>query len=616
MCGIAGFLNKSGVPASQETIRSMTEAVRHRGPDGYGYYTSGNLALGHRRLAIIDLSEAANQPMHWQGGGLTIIFNGEIYNYVELRDELQRLGHRFATHSDTEVILAAYAQWGPECVGRFNGMWAFAIYDRQRNQLFCSRDRFGVKPFHYVNNERVFAFGSEIKQLLDFLPSRRANHDVMMTFLVTSWLDYSEEETFFEGINKLPAGHNLIVDVPTGKLECRRYYRLVGRPLNGLAPEQVPFRFLDLLSDAVSLRLRSDVPVGTCLSGGLDSSVIAALAAPQYMAACRQPFAAITALSIDGAVDEEPYARQVVKKSGLRWLKVRPTSADFVAAMPNVIYHQDEPIRSPSMVMQYFVMRTAREHATPVLLDGQGADETLLGYDIYCGPWIRSALRRDGVKAGIRAFQDALANRQRMSAATCLKWTVGLGLTGLRYRRARREVPHLHSFPDLPGILRQHAASTRDWEQFQLVEIGNLSLPQLLRYEDRNSMAFSIETRLPFLDYRLVEFCVGLPIQFKIREGWGKWVMRKAAAGAVPDPILWRKDKIGFEAPDAMWLNQEAKKVRQTVLGSGLVRSISHETRLRDSFDHLPLKHRWRLFALALWSEQFGVENSSAAARA
>src|ERR1019366_4767146 len=358
MCGIAGFVNKRGEPASQDVLSAMTHAVRHRGPDGSGVYVQRNLGLGHRRLAIIDLSDAANQPMHSTDGGLTIVFNGEIYNYVEIRQELKQCGHVFSTQSDTEVILEAYAKWGSECVQRFNGMWAFALYDHRRKLVFCSRDRFGVKPFYYVDTPGVFAFGSEIKQLLDFLPAREANSEIVLTFLVTGLVDYSEQ-TFFEGVRKLLPGHNLFIDLATGDVERKRYYAPSPLNLDGVTSEQLERRFLETLASAVELRLRSDVPVGSCLSGGLDSSTIAALAAPRYREQGNGPFRAVTAVSLEPGTDESRYAQRMAQHSGLRWLTTRPTAADFIGAMENVASHQDEPFPGPSPLMQYFVMRTA-----------------------------------------------------------------------------------------------------------------------------------------------------------------------------------------------------------------------------------------------------------------
>jgi asparagine synthase (glutamine-hydrolysing) len=610
MCGIAGIINKNGAPVDRGLLQRMTERAKHRGPDGVGYHFSGNVGLGHRRLAIIDLTDGGSQPMHSGDGRLTVTFNGEIYNYLEIRDELRRLGHHFATGSDTEVVLAAYTEWGADCVHQFNGMWAFAIHDRQRQLLFCSRDRFGVKPFYYIDSDRIFAFGSEIKQLVDLLPKRAANTEVMHTFLISGLTDYSED-TFFQDVRKLLPGHNLQVDLQSGAVECRQYYRVQAMDLHGATPEEIEQRFLELFESSVELRLRSDVPVGICLSGGLDSSAIAMLAAPRYQSRSGQPFCAITAISTDPENNESRYAQQMVERAGLCWLSVTPTPQDFVKAMPDIAYHQDEPILSPSPVMQYFVMRAARENGVTVLLDGQGADETLLGYQYYFGMYLRSVCRENGVVAGLHALRSAIAQNTRLSYGSALKYILGIATPGLRYMRDRLAAAHLHAAPPLPQILCDQAASVSGLRSFQAQEISANTLPPLLRYEDRNSMAFGVETRLPFLDYRLVELCVGLSMDYKIRDGWTKWILRRCMTGIVPETIVWRKDKIGFEAPDAAWMEAEESQLRRTIMSSELVRSVSDGAKLEDGYSSMTLRNRWRLYSLAVWSEQFGIGAAS-----
>jgi asparagine synthase (glutamine-hydrolysing) len=610
MCGIAGLINKSGGPADRQWLERMTELVRHRGPDGTGYAVSGNVGLGHQRLAILDLSEAASQPMHSSDCHFTITFNGEIYNYLELREQLQRCGHHFVSRSDTEVILAAYSEWGAECVQRFNGMWAFAIHDRARNLLFCSRDRFGVKPFYFIDNGTLFAFGSEIKQLLDLLPTRAANSEIMSTFLLTGLLDYSAS-TFFDGVQKLLPGHNLLVDLQSGAVYCRQYYKLQAVELGDATGEEIESRFLGLLENSIELRLRSDVPVGTCLSGGIDSSAIAALAAARYAGRSGTKFRAVTAISTDPATDESRHAREMVKWSRLDWLSFTPLAEDFAEVMAMMSYHQDEPVPSASPMMQYFVMRTARENGIPVLLDGQGADEILLGYRYYMGMYVRSVYREKGAAAALRALHHATAQNERLSYASTVKYALGMSFPKLRHMRSLWQSNYLRSTARAPQVLRDIANACRDWSSFQTWEIGAGTLPALLRYEDRNSMAFGVEARLPFLDYRLVELCLGLPVEYKIRNGWTKWVLRKCMAGTVPESILWRKDKIGFEAPDEVWMDAQESTVQRTITASDLVRSVTDEARLKASLASLPLGNRWRLYSVAVWGEQFGIDTAT-----
>ena len=432
----------------------------------------------------------------------------------------------------------------------------------------------------------------------------------MHTFLISGLTDHSAD-TFFQNVRKLLPGHNLLVDLQSGAVECQQYYRVQATDLHGATPEEIERRFLELFESSIEFRLRSDVPVGICLSGGLDSSAIAMLAAPPYQSRSGQSFCAITAISTDPENNESRYAQQMVKRAGLRWLSVTPTPGDFVKAMPDIAYHQDEPILSPSPVMQYFVMQVARENGVTVLLDGQGADETLLGYQYYFGMYLRSVCREHGVVAGFRALQSAVAQNTRLSYGSALKYILGIGTPRLRYLRDRLAFAHLHCAPPLPQILHDHAASLRELHSFQSQEISANTLPSILRYEDRNSMSFGVETRLPFLDYRLVELCVGMSMNYKIRDGWTKWILRHSMTGIVPDAIVWRKDKIGFEAPDAIWMEAEESHLRHTVMGSELVRSISNDVKLKNSFSSMTLRNRWRLYSLAMWSEQFGIGAAS-----
>jgi asparagine synthase (glutamine-hydrolysing) len=297
MCGIAGLILKNGASTGiADNISKMTHLIQHRGPDGEGIYCYRNLGLGHRRLAIIDVSPDGHQPMFYSNNQLVITYNGEIYNYIEIKQELENLGYTFFSQTDTEVILAAYAEWGQECVHRFNGMWAFAILDKLKNTVFCSRDRFGVKPFYYVNTPELFAFGSEIKQLLPFLKSVSANQPLLIDFLLTSISDHSDN-TFFNDVAKLPASHNLVYSLDKNNLEIKPFYQLsFNQRYADMSQAEAIDTYMGLLESSIKLRLRADVPVGTCLSGGLDSSSVASIAAPLYQSAAGRSFNGITAV--------------------------------------------------------------------------------------------------------------------------------------------------------------------------------------------------------------------------------------------------------------------------------------------------------------------------------
>lgn len=606
MCGIVGIVNRTGAPVSQEELDRAIDAVAHRGPDGRGTFRSGNVGLGHRRLAIVDLSEGGLQPMHSQDGALSLIFNGEIYNHLELREELRTRGHAFRTSSDSEVILAAYAEWGPDCVRRFNGMWAFAIHDRLENRLVLSRDRFGVKPLFYVDEPAVFAFGSEIGQLLAYLPSRRTDPDRVKCFLLTGGLDL-DEGTFFEGVRKIPAGTSAIYDLKTDLLTIVPYYALEPHPeYEGLGEQEALARFTALLEDAVRLRLRSDVLVGTCLSGGLDSSSIATIAS-QLNAGTSAPFHAITAISEDLATDETPFAARLVENSHLNWIRVKPSYADFRESLPDIVASQQEPFGGPSLTMQYFVMKAARDHGIKVLLDGQGGDETLLGYEKYYYTFLRQQWRHAGLQGVLEGLASIRVANGRLGPAGIARYVLGARLPSIRMAGHRREMPFLKGAASMPDHIAAFARHSGSAFRLQKLELEKTNLPVLLRYEDRNSMWHGVEARLPFLDFRLVELSLSLPASFKIRQGWTKWILRKAMQDRMPRDVTWRRNKYSFNAPDAIWLKIHADEMKSAVAGSDLLASVCDFKALTAGFQDLPLRSQWRLYSVALWQKAFGI---------
>jgi asparagine synthase (glutamine-hydrolysing) len=602
VCGIFGLVTKTG-PVDADQVGQLTDLVAHRGPDGRGVRVSGNVGLGHRRLAIIDLSEDGAQPMRDRRYPIWITYNGEIYNYLELRAELEALGFTFHTASDTEVLLTAYVCWGEKCLERFNGMWSFAIHDERDNTLFCARDRFGVKPFYYVNTPKEFAFGSEIRQLLPLIKRRVADDDLVSDFLVCGLSDHTNR-TFFEGVEKLPPGHRLRVNVSTGQFDVARYYALKPQ-LTKVDDANAPHSLKDLLDDATRLRLRSDVRVGTCLSGGLDSSTVASLAAKRYSLNSNEAFYAITAVSQQTSNNEEKYAAEVATKSGLNWLRTEPTYEEFASTAETLLDVQEEPFAGPSIMMQYEVMRTARLHGVIVLLDGQGGDETLLGYHRYYAAWLLDHLNRGGIAGFLSAFRAAM--QAGLSPLRLIMYLLGAGSAGIRSAFYRWRYSFLKK-PRLPEALRRFARTTRDALAMQVLEITETNLPMLLRFEDKNSMRFGIETRLPFLDYRFVEFALGLSTRVKLNKGWTKWPLRAAAQDILPATICWRKDKIGFAAPDQIWLNRHSPVMYTKVINSALLARYVDMKALKRRFHQLDLGMRWRLYCVALWGERFQVE--------
>jgi len=365
--------------------------------------------------------------------------------------------------------------------------------------------------------------------------------------------------------------------------------------------------FRDTFEDSIRLRLRSDVQVGTCLSGGLDSSSVSLIAARQHAAASANPFSAITAVSEDPARSEEHYAEQVVRAGRLNWIKTRPVYEDFCDALPRVVRQQEEPFTSPSICMQSFVMQAARENGVTVLLDGQGADEILLGYERYYYAYALAVWRQVGVMETLRWHSQVKQNNSDMTSLRFLALAMRDLSPSLRYLHYLTRARYLSSRPSMPEWMRQYARACVDLRSLQMLEVEITGLPPLLRFEDKNAMAHSIETRLPFLDHRLVERCISLGWNLKMRDGWSKWVVRQSMNDVLPHDIAWRRNKIGFAAPDQLWLTRHAKTMARTVEGSALIARFCNIDAVRKGFLSLDLASQWRLFCTALWEEQFGV---------
>lgn len=606
MCGIFGILGKSGL-VSEQLVEELTNLVAHRGPDGIGVSLKANVGLGHRRLAIIDLSKDGVQPMRHRDEPLTITYNGEIYNYLELRAELQKEGAVFKTATDTEVLLNAYLFWGMRCLEKLNGMWAFAIHDERNDTIFCARDRFGVKPFYYIENSDAFAFASEIRQLLPLIPTRTADSELVNDFLVCGLTDHTSR-TFFEGVRKLPGGHCLTANCANGSIHIERYYTLkASDAARKASPECAAVEIRRLLEDATKLRLRSDVRVGTCLSGGLDSSSVATLAAAQQANRTDEPFCAITAVSEDETNNEEKFAASIVQNSALNWIRTRPQFEDFIGCVDDLVETQEEPFAGPSIMMQYSVMRASRSNGVVVLLDGQGGDETLLGYDRYYAAWLLEELRISGVAGFISAVRAATSINANLTIWRILMYLFG-GRFGVIRELAYRWRYGFLTKVRLPDALWRFAKSTRSATDMQKLEITETNLPMLLRFEDKNSMRFSIETRLPFLDYRLVEYAIGLNVSVKLKLGWTKWVLRAAMAGVLPAEICWRRDKIGFAAPDKLWLGRYGDVMKRRIVSSAFIAKFADVHSLERRFNKIDLGMRWRLYCLTVWSDHFRVE--------
>jgi asparagine synthase (glutamine-hydrolysing) len=600
MCGITGIITKNPEDFREADLKKMNELISHRGPDGEGFYVDGSVAFAHRRLAIIDLSPDGLQPMHYQDK-YVITFNGEVYNYIEVRAELKSLGYSFRTKSDTEVILAAYDKWGTDCVNRFNGMWAFAIYDKKNKIVFCSRDRFGVKPFYYRTSEKDFRFGSEIKQLLK--ETNEANTDLITHYLLTGMHDH-EDRTFFKGIYKLPPSHNLIYDLRTHSFKIERFYELTKKTGE--------LDYKTRLEQAIQLRLRSDVKVGTCLSGGLDSSTVAAIASKLYQAESGEKFNAIHAKSIEKQTDESQYAIEVTNSANLDLHVTEPHPEDFKKVFDEVIYTQEEPFGSPSIYLQYFVMKKAAELGCKVMLDGQGGDETLLGYERYYAPVFATLVKEKG---WIKAFSEAMNSRKnnsKMSLKNILKYIAGTFLINLRVRYQTTKVPLKKKYiPTEYSYFDSLKKEAMNLFNLQRSELFSTNLQALLRYEDKNSMRHAIETRLPFLDYRAVETALSLPVDRKVHQGWTKFVLREICASVLPPNVAWRKNKLGFNAPDKSWLTAIEVEAKNEIRNSKILNTLLETTDIKT----LPISGNWnitwRLINIAAWERVYNVRLSA-----
>ncbi|MFL2746750.1 MAG: asparagine synthase (glutamine-hydrolyzing) [Gammaproteobacteria bacterium] len=600
MCGISGIININGSLVGAEEIERINDLIKHRGPDDEGYFFEKNFAFGHRRLAIIDLTDAGHQPMHFKDR-YVITFNGEIFNYVELREELKELGYVFETSTDTEVILASYDKWGKEAVSRFNGMWAFALYDRKQNIIFCSRDRFGVKPFYFSSTRSKFVFGSEIKQIIELQHQRIVNKKILADYLVTGMQQHTNE-TFFSGVEKLPQGCNLIFDITKGSFTCQRYYYLENEiSLNGDKD-----KYKKLLESSIELRLRSDAPFGSLLSGGIDSSIISSIS-QGLLKSENKKLVSLHSKSMEKITDESAFAQQVADYCDLDLNIIKPSTDEFKGFMNEVVYTQEEPFQGPTVFMQYLVLREAKKLKLKVVLDGQGGDETLLGYPKYYVLYMHHVYKKYGIFKALKTLK-IIKDNSAQSYFVVLYYLVGMSFPSLRKYVHTRQASYFKSFflnlSDY-SYLDDLAKSTSNDKEMQMVEILETNLPVLLKVEDRNSMRHSIEARLPFIDYRCVEEAISMGLEDKINEGWTKYTLRQIGSGILPKSICWRKDKIGFDAPNSIWMDKIDKSL---ILKSRILADVSDMNLLLKKFDKLTFIQQWRLINVAIWEEVYDVK--------
>ncbi len=625
MCGIAGFLNTDGSPADARVVRAMTDIIAHRGPDGSGFHVRGEVALGHRRLSIIDLA-TGGQPMSNEDDSIWITYNGEIFNHADVRPDLEAAGHRYKSHCDTETCIHAYEQWGDESVTHYRGMFSYAIWDQNKRRLFCVRDRLGIKPFYYFWNGRLFAFASEIKALLQHPEiSAQFNEKLLPEYLAFGYT--SGEETLFTGIRKLMPGHTLTVNCGSDpKLEIKQYW---DAPCPTAFEERSDDAWIaecrNRLEEVVRMRLMSDVPLGMFLSGGVDSSAIAALIK-------RMADGPVKTFSVgynESRFSELSEARQVAEQIGTDHHEVLVSMEDFFNALPRLVWHEDEPITWPSSVSLYFVSRLASERVK-VVLTGEGSDELFGGYGRYRfyqlnQQWMR-AYR--GVPGGVRdAIQNAVAGSPLLSASVRRK----LGHTVLG-RGTSIESLYLNNFycafgaEEQQQLLAEHFATNPyanfldRWNSTQhsptlsrlLYADQKTYLVELLMKQDQMSMACSIESRVPFLDHKFVEFAASVPAHMKLRGKQGKYIVKKAVEDLLPRNIIYRK-KMGFPTPITAWLMHDQARVIRDYLRDpdGLLAAYVNFEYLDDLLDkhdrgqHDATDRIWRLLNLQVWGDMY-----------
>lgn len=661
MCGITGIVALNGRGVDLGTLQRMNDVQAHRGPDGEGFIVSwpeshgycsaflrhtsqagsappGRVGLGHRRLAILDLSERGLQPMTAGASGVWIVFNGEIYNHIELRETLEARGRFFETRTDTEVLLQSYLEWGVECLARLEGMFAFAIWDGARGRLFCARDRLGIKPFYYATPPDHFIFASEIKGLLPFPGlDTGADDEAVLGFLVHGNCDY-RERTIFRNVAALPAAHALTLDLASRRLDRWCYWEPAPRrDWDALDDGERVEHLHRLLAGITRSHLISDVRAGSCLSGGLDSSAVVALIGkiwrdqPEAASAVGDQFNTFTSCYDYPELDERKYALEVANAIGATPHLVFPSASDFWDVFGRMAWHQDMPFSGMSFYAQWRVMRAAREAGVKVLLDGQGGDEVFGGYAKFRYAYLASLVRTG--RLGTLAHEGWASLLQRDLYILDLRKGYRylpnglrrlLGVDSLLQRVLRADWDSAVGDESTPATRWwRHAAGTSGadsaWTTLQAVQIEDIlvdTLPFILRMEDRSSMAFSLEARVPLLDHRLVEYGLSLPDHLKIQGGFSKFAVRQATRGLMPETVRLRRTKLGFPGADRRWLDGELRPQVSDL--------IEGKLRCERYIDPAPLR-RWyrsgasrtaneeaygglfRILALEMWMRAFEV---------
>ncbi len=604
MCGLAGIFSEKGVTTLDvESVKQMKELQRHRGPDDEGLYVHDFCVLGHCRLAIIDLSRDGRQPFESDDHRFQLVYNGEIYNYIELRNELEHIGWRFRTKTDTEVLLNAFREFGEACLPKLNGMFAFAIYDSELKRLFLARDRVGIKPLYYSMIGSTLYFASEIKALC-LVPSLKysVNHQSMFDYLVFNRTDIYDE-TFINEIKRIPKGHYAFYD--TSGFHLTQWWNPASYLLNKCedSEENISKQIEEFLSSAVQLRMRSDVPVGSCLSGGLDSSILIGILFSHFDVGEFYP--TFTASFPGHLIDETRYIDELNRMYPFKNIRTFPTAQKAKDKIRDFVYSNDEPTTNSSFYSQYEVMRLAKENGITVLLDGQGGDENFAGYQYFHGFNMYGLLREKKIIDFANEFFRSVFRKQHKSAYQTLLFQILPH--SKRKQLLLRTIPYVH-----PDFFHEYVKDSRIYNEFfdvdglnqSLVRHFQYKLEHLLRMEDRNSMAFSLEARVPYLDHRLIEFLLSVPQSLKIKGGETKCLQKRALGKYTVSDILNRKDKIGFGTPGDEWMLEETW---QKLTQESYMNLIETFPEIFKKNGHLPKKgfDRWKINQLSTWKDIF-----------
>jgi len=617
MCGIAGELRFDGNASEAVITKAMCDAQIHRGPDDAGYYTSGPVSLGIRRLSIIDLRKGL-YPLTNEDGTIHFVFNGEIYGFNVLRRELEELGHRFRSNTDAEVVVHGYEEWGTDCLRKLNGMFAFALWDETKELLWVARDHFGIKPLYYHQNAKFFRFASEIKPLLKNSDvSWKPSESLLRQYIKTGTIADGTEFTFFDGIKQLPPAHYLLTQ-PDGMFKIERYWApKVSSELDGNITSEEIDQARRLFLNGIALHLVSDVPVGTCLSGGIDSSSVVCSVKkvhPQGAVSTGKRIKAFSAVFPGDSIDELKYAQIVCDATGAEQNLVTPVAEEMWQDLATLVRCQEEPFISTSVYAQWRVMKLARERGVTVMLDGQGGDELLAGYLPYYVSYLLDLTKHGRFSSAVR---ELVRSRDLTSSfvGPALRTLLIGSLIRLKNLVRKRPLEGVQVDSQLAYVSRASISELADRLE---LDSGLTGLPALLRYEDRNSMWHSIEARVPFLHRPFFEYVASLPLNRKLHNGWTKHIFRLAMKDILPETIRLRRTKIGFETPEKRWIQELRGKLVEFFAGADLAVSqfvdIQKLRRMLSKPDLTSDEARsiWRILNVELWYREFAPRRPSA----